>query len=486
MLKNILILIVAVTFLGSLFWMFARTPHVRAFSASVKIVHMQAGGVGAALQERIVLFNPTEIEQDLTGWCLVNKNDEKIACLNESNTQYILPPGSYTNIVSRAYADKFIDQQFAVVYEPLNRTSGSITGSAASVSLVDASKQLVDAVSWSQSIPGGSAIERKLADSDTLLYQDTDAWADWRMYTPVDTPVFEESLLMMDTSVPCTDADCTETINYPTITELLPNAQASDEGAEYIEFYNPSDVSVMFDTLVLVVASSTTERRFPLAALSPLEPGQYYALYNSLIPFSMNNTSGTVWIEDAHGMLSEAVTYSQPKEGRSWALMNGVWEYTNQPTPGAENVPMVELAPIVASANELKPCAETQYRHPETNRCRNLTSTESTRVPCRENQYRSEETNRCRNIVTAGAALAPCKEGQERNPDTNRCRNSNKVQEADYAVLAAQSTPGGASWYLWAIIGGLGVLALGYAAWEWRTEVVAALARLGRLVRIVK
>jgi len=51
---------------------------------------------------------------------------------------------------------------------------------------------------------------------------------------------------------------------------------------------------------------------------------------------------------------------------------------------------------------EPKPCKEDQYRHPETGRCRKISSTKSRKPrepkPCKEDQYRHPETGRCRQI----------------------------------------------------------------------------------------
>lgn len=512
MLKYILTLTAITALLVSFFWISARTLHVRAASTSIQIIHVQAGGAGAATQERVVLFNPGESPVDLTGWCLVNKNNETIACFDELSVQYSLPGYSYTNIVSSSFAAAHSAERFARVYEPLNRTSGSITGSAASVTLKDSGQRVVDEVAWTQSIPGGSVIERRTLEGDGTQYFDTDTWADWRMYVASVFVPFEDGLEVEEAHAEC-EVPCEETVrHYPVITELLPNAASSDDGTEFIEFYNSHDAPISLEGLVLVVASASAEKRYPLPAETVIEPNNYFALYNSTVKFSLNNTAGSVWLEGAAGMIGEVIAYQSPPEARSWALIEGEWSYTNQPSPDMENRTMI-ITPTLTSAvaASLKPCLETQYRSLETNRCRNLATSESTPTPCRSDQYRSEETNRCRNIAIAATqtpckegqyrspetnrcrniasqntAPTPCKEGQERNPETNRCRTIKKVTQADYGVLAAKDTPGGANWYLWAIIAGVGLLAIGYATWEWRVEIATAASRMKQLVRARK
>jgi hypothetical protein len=72
----------------------------------------------------------------------------------------------------------------------------------------------------------------------------------------------------------------------------------------------------------------------------------------------------------------------------------------------------------------------------------------------------------------------PCAAGQERNPETNRCRKiaGAAAQAAvDVRDVAATSAGGVIGWWL-AGIAGAG--ALGYAAFEWRQEILQASRRL--------
>ena len=60
---------------------------------------------------------------------------------------------------------------------------------------------------------------------------------------------------------------------------------------------------------------------------------------------------------------------------------------------------------------------------------------------------------------------------QEKNPETNRCRTVKKLSTADYGVKGATSQQqSGMGWYIWAAIGGIVLLILGYGVWEWRDE----------------
>jgi hypothetical protein len=159
--------------------------------------------------------------------------------------------------------------------------------------------------------------------------------------------------------------------------------------------------------------------------------------------------------------------------------------------------PLTNRCNKITNIEEPVDCGEGRERNVATGRCRNIVS-EYTLVPCREDQYRSEETNRCRSIATMAASalkpcaddqfrnpltnrckkiasvdeLADCGEGRERNPETNRCRNvvsMASMPKAAFAVEPIKQT--GVAFVGWWALGGVLLLAFGYAGWEWRHEI---------------
>ncbi len=291
------------------------------------------------------------------------------------------------------------------------------------------------------------------------------------------------------------------------LTEILPNATGSDTDREYVEIYNPSVVEVDLTPYVIRVGEAADKfYSFPPGA--KIGPGEYRAFYNGVIKFTLANTMGRVVLGTVDGtILGDTGRYNSPDDNSAWAFIDGAWQYTNRPSPGQANLrSFTEDDPDVPSATSLVSCPAGKYRNPLTNRCRNIESDASilavcdadqyrnpetgrcrkialatAQTPCKDGQYRSEETGRCRNSTTV-SALAPCKEGQERNPDTNRCRNTaaKSVPDAAFAVEPIQQ--GAKAFVGWWALGGVGVLALGYAGWEWRHEVVNALRKAWYLV----
>ncbi|MFZ2125341.1 MAG: lamin tail domain-containing protein [Candidatus Saccharimonadales bacterium] len=284
------------------------------------------------------------------------------------------------------------------------------------------------------------------------------------------------------------------------LNELLPNANGSDDGNEYIEVYNPNSSAVDLMYYVLYIGSNLEHfYSFPVGLI--IGPGEYMAFYSDDIKFTLVNTTSSVTLRSLDNVLiDETPYYSDPKDGMAWALIDGIWQFTNRPTPGGGNIPSyIEPVVVKPAASTLKPCAANQYRNPETNRCKLIPTVSSNLTPCKVGQYRSEETGRCRNLasdvsnlipcaegqernpatnrcrsvsaVLAATSLVPCKEGQERNPETNRCRNIiSDMPTVGFAVEQTNTSPDNS--IVWWSLAGVGVLAVIYGIWEWRQEIM--------------
>ncbi len=311
------------------------------------------------------------------------------------------------------------------------------------------------------------------------------------------------------------DNNCMLDLLPLTITELLPNAAGSDNGNEFIEIYNPNDIDVELTNYVIYVGT-INPKMYSFSIGLHISPHQYLAFYNTDIEFTLANTTSQVRLSSIDGVLiDETPAYDSPGDGMAWAVIDGNWQYTNQPTPNDMNLPsLVEVEPETAVDTNLQPCPANQYRNPNTNRCRLIVSTVSTLAPCADGQYRSETTNRCRSIasdvvalvpcaegqernpdtnrcrsiasaVLAASDLTPCKEGQERNPDTNRCRNIvSTIPDANYAPV--QTSEPTNNYVIWWSLAGVGLAATAYGLWEWRHEIVGLFHKITRFRHFVK
>lgn len=322
------------------------------------------------------------------------------------------------------------------------------------------------------------------------------------------------------------------------IIEVMSNSRscspddAGDDCFDYVKVKNTSTQAINLAELRLRTgssnASATTSTSFhwmqptlhPLRDEYMLEPGAILTVRqrDDSVPLSITNDEGNVWIEDYFGVKSyQSVQYQgmglSAARGKSWAFdsRDNTWKY-GTPAPYGENeIPNpVILDTTQPASTPLKPCRDDQYRSEETNRCRNIVQA-STQAPCKEGQYRNEETNRCRSIALAAAstlkpcaddyyrnpdtnrcrkiagsedlALADCGEGRERNPETNRCRNilRSAPAPADFSVEPIKEP---ASVFIgWWVMGGVALLVVGYAGWEWREEIAQRIRKVAQFIK---
>jgi len=503
-----------------------------AASASVLMTHIQAGAVGAATQEFIVLYNNSPDDVDISDWCLTNKNNAVITCFNSPAGQKMyIPPYAHAVAASSSLSMILPIGTVTSTYTPFSQSSGSLIGSGDTVSLLDNMGYVVDRHAWTTSLSAGMQFERHGIGSP-VIYQDTDMSADWSVTLPgilavdetyIDTTIVDAcpNIEGVQPSVPIGKerdimGECVDSSIPPLmLTEILPNPAGGDEGHEFIELYNPNDVAIdLVDYRLLIGPNDENMYSFP--SESSMQPGSYMSFSNSAIPFTLLNSSSHVVLTFWTGIIvSEAPRYIDPKDDQSWAVIDDVWQYVSHSTPGVVNVIMSDdPVEVLVPSLMIQPCAANQYRSPDTNRCRLLSTSSSTVTPCKDGQYRSEETNRCRNIASEAATITPCqadqernlgtnrcrnsvaatdpaacKEGQERNPDTNRCRTITKMPDAGYGVLGAETKNNG-NWYVLAAVGGVTLLALGYAIWEWHDELAKFFrklaSRVGQFARMRK
>lgn len=269
--------------------------------------------------------------------------------------------------------------------------------------------------------------------------------------------------------------------------------ETTPDCSDYVKLYNPSSQPIDLSQFRLRVGyqgqDATSSNTFILYGV--VQPGHFAVITSDFDgqPISLTGSGAFVWLEDTYGIMRYDNTIleypdasAESKKGWAWAYdaTDDVWKWTSQPIPN--DAPSVFVLPpekkTATAAKSLVACKEDQYRSEETNRCRSIASASSTLTPCKEDQERSLETNRCRSVKGVSTSLTPCKPGQERNADTNRCRNvTSTIPGAAFAVEPVAET--GKEFLGWWALGGVGALAVGYGAWEWRREVWSGIRKVG-------
>lgn len=292
------------------------------------------------------------------------------------------------------------------------------------------------------------------------------------------------------------------------LSEFLPNVSGSDGGKEFIEIYNPHDVPIALYGYRLMIGKNLESTYELTADESTIIPAQDFVVFgDDELGFTLLNTTNRIQLIAPGGNIVSETQYVNPDDDQSWALIGGEWQYTNRPTPFGANLASLVLEEEVEGVSVvITPCATGKYRHPITNRCRNIESDTTMLVACDADEYRNLETNRCRKIAALSAALSPCVSGYERNPETNRCRKigSSEATLAPCAIgyernlttnrcrkmistgvpalntaSAVKTSPGSTLTNALIITAGLG--AASYGLYEWRSELFRGVRRLIQL-----
>src|SRR3989344_3925083 len=532
---------------------------VSALGSQPVISHLKTGETGFASQEFIAIYNNSLEAVDVSGWCLAYSSSSDVtqstlSCLDseDEDVALMLSPFSFARFSTSEFKND------ASGFIPDGEFSSGLSGTSGHVRLLNKDKTEIDKIGWGSAVnpetkatpahESGYFLERiKIVGTDFL--QDTNKNND--DFSPVlleiipSSGIYETEIetdvcpnignvqaavpddYFLDERGDCVQDQCdnleglqaTVPNGYVSsdgenceedlldlessilqITELLPNASSVDTGKEFVEVYNPNSTAVELEGYKLELGPVYSKSYALKKQL--LNPDSFMQFSDIITGLTLPNSSASVrLVAPAGNTVSETDIYENPKDDQAWALINEVWQYTNNPTPGLPNLPSINEADnssktdgladcgpgryrhpetnrcrnIIAGDVELKPCEAGQARNPETNRCRSSASDDSL-VPCKTGQERNPETNRCRNIVSTASALKPCEPGQERNPETNRCR---KIAALGASTLAdVQDVPAESNTITnWWVIGGVLAVASGYGIYEWRREVMRGISK---------
>lgn len=485
---------------------------------SVVIAQIQVGLANASSDEYVSLYNNGDTPVDITGWCLSNKGYVKFACFSEHDTEHILDPGAYIGLSTAA--DRPDNRSLMVLFAPRAASGGHIVAGDNVITLVDNSGRAVDTLQWNKN--GGYVIERlrNLHEPHRLRTGDGSwAWANQLTHYGY----IEDLSECADGSLVYSTDQCPSAIVVNECSGIVIAEVAANTSEQFIELYNTNAEPVGLEGCqVMTNRSSTKAHVFDEGVI--IEEHSYMTVVVSETDLLLTKTtSGVVYVLSSDGAIEvDSVEYSNLAKETSWSKFDDKWQQTYVITPGAGNVyekypPCEEgywrneetgRCNKIVEPTVLADCGEGRERNPETGRCRNIPAA-SVLTPCREGQYRSEETNRCRSIASVAAsvlkpcaddqfrnpltnrckkiasaeelALADCGEGRERNPATNRCRNVLSAAMPSVPFAPDEITEAAQGMLGWWALGGVSLVALGYAGWQWRFEAGRLVRRIGRV-----
>jgi hypothetical protein len=371
-------------------------------SAKVVINEIQTGGVGTGTtgQEFIELINIGNESADLTGYQLQytpstgNVASTKNFVTFRSGT--ILYHGGYLLIAPSDY----LTTTSPIITYDINSSFSGLSGSGATVSLVDNIGILVDRVGYGSSTvilkegdlasapSGGKSIERVTVDTTA---QDTDNNKNDFSVNDVPTPLttnvtqldidpeVEESTIVpsseiIDTTVSeniemeseAVESNIIETVptsnEQPTtykpilLNELFidPDSPLTDANDEWVELYNPSNETAYISGYTLYAGTSYSYHYTFLEGSSIASHG-YLSVTSGNAAIALANGGGAAKIVSPVGEIFDQVTYDTSKTGQSWAKdSSGIWQWTTTPSQDSQNIFTTSLNdPIKAAAASL-------------------------------------------------------------------------------------------------------------------------------------
>lgn len=116
-----------------------------------------------------------------------------------------------------------------------------------------------------------------------------------------------------------------------------PGKPLSDAEDEFVEIYNPTSETVDLEDYVIKTGASLNYR-FSLPAIA-IKPQQYLALFAVDTGLVLSNSGGRAQLIGPGGTVVDTTAdYGPAKTDAAWALINGQWQWTDQPSPNEANL----------------------------------------------------------------------------------------------------------------------------------------------------
>ena len=362
---------------------------------SIYITEVQTAGAGTgtSTQEFIELYNPNDVDVDITGWKIVYTNSSGNQSTLYTFNDYMFAAKSF--IVGKLSSSALTFMPEITADFTYSAGSSGLAATSGGIQLQDTQERLIDSITWTSAstgssidvvtgLIGGMSAQRKCDDTGEFL-SFSEAVSNYSIATPTPkvTTVCATSSEVADPeddSEPVVDEEVEIPIVEPTtpdpdvsvqLTVLLnelfidPASPQTDANDEFVEIYNPNPVEADISGYK-IEAGITNKYSYIFPQGSTITPRGYRVVTSGDSSLTLSNTAGLVTIYNRNGDVLDSVTYSKAEQGQSWAVnVVGAWEWTVTPTKNATNV--ITKAPIIASKSTTKSKKTTSSSKKKTN-----------------------------------------------------------------------------------------------------------------------
>jgi len=194
---------------------------------------------------------------------------------------------------------------------------------------------------------------------------------------------YKVTLEVTDDSGATSCAQILVTVNWPSysqdilINEILPNPSGNEESDEFIELRNKGNTAVDLKGWKLMDNSGSyyiiSQDHFNSTIIPP---GGFFVLYRDITKIALNNSGGeSLTLLSPDGQEKDKVSYSgSVQEDYSYNRTSFGWQWSNSPTPGANNV-------ITAEDDELQGAISTTKSNKTKSKSKSAKTTLSKNLP---------------------------------------------------------------------------------------------------------
>lgn len=327
---------------SALVWVMLLSQKVQAAESGIVISEISMGSSLSATDEFVELYNNSSTPVSVANWSIYYRS--------ATGSTYSKKASFFANSNISAhgfYLASTLSPNNVSLISGMSQTGGV-------VELRDDKGNVIDRVGYGNAnlSTGKPAIAAQAGES---IYRQYDS-PNFQMINTLDNfSDFYIATTPTPNSIPVAEIEeISEPLNYPTIfiNELYPNPTSSQSESEdeYIELYNPNNSPLDLSGWLIKDSSGKTY----IIKNSLIAPGGFAVFYSSETHISLNNTGDIVSLYSPAGDLKDQSTdYGDAKEGLSWGVVSGIWDWNNSLTPAALNsTAYVETVAIKASSSK--------------------------------------------------------------------------------------------------------------------------------------